>query len=199
MITKTCTKCGATKPLGEYYKQKGGKYGVRSQCKVCMCEYEQTPERKEKQRKLRQTPERKEYRREYDRKWRQKPEVKERERERMRKYEQTPKRKEARRKYYQTPEFKERMRIHNQKRRATKLNADDGTVTANFLAVLWNGYCYLCDKRITKEEADLDHLTPLSRGGLHACTNVAYACKSCNRAKHDKTVREYRMWQKITA
>jgi len=32
---KTCTKCGETKPISEFYKSKGGKFGVKADCKVC--------------------------------------------------------------------------------------------------------------------------------------------------------------------
>lgn len=35
MQTKTCTKCEASKPVTDFYKQKGGKYGVGSICKIC--------------------------------------------------------------------------------------------------------------------------------------------------------------------
>lgn len=38
---KTCTKCGQEKPLGEFYKQKGSKDGLRSHCKVCYRKYRQ--------------------------------------------------------------------------------------------------------------------------------------------------------------
>lgn len=34
-MEKTCTKCSKTKPLAEYYKRKGGKWGVDSHCKTC--------------------------------------------------------------------------------------------------------------------------------------------------------------------
>lgn len=37
--TKTCTKCGETKPLSEFYADKRGLLGVRSQCKACMLAY----------------------------------------------------------------------------------------------------------------------------------------------------------------
>lgn len=43
MIEKTCSKCGETKPLSEYYKGgKGSRYadGYRSQCKQCQSEYQ---------------------------------------------------------------------------------------------------------------------------------------------------------------
>lgn len=35
MSTKTCTKCGETKPLDEYYTDKRTTDGLRSQCKAC--------------------------------------------------------------------------------------------------------------------------------------------------------------------
>jgi len=37
--TKRCSKCGEVKPVSEFYKQKGGKYGVCSQCKECRKKY----------------------------------------------------------------------------------------------------------------------------------------------------------------
>ena len=35
---KRCSKCGEEKELGEFYKDKFGKYGVRSICKICQKE-----------------------------------------------------------------------------------------------------------------------------------------------------------------
>ena len=34
-MNKTCSKCGTSKPLNEFYKSKSGKYGVRAICKKC--------------------------------------------------------------------------------------------------------------------------------------------------------------------
>lgn len=34
-MEKTCTKCHTTKSITEFYKCKGGKFGVHSRCKVC--------------------------------------------------------------------------------------------------------------------------------------------------------------------
>jgi hypothetical protein len=39
---KRCTKCGETKPLESFYKQKGGKYGHMSRCKACVKAYYQS-------------------------------------------------------------------------------------------------------------------------------------------------------------
>ena len=38
-MTKTCTKCGDTKPLDEYHKNKSRKDGHHAYCKECVREY----------------------------------------------------------------------------------------------------------------------------------------------------------------
>ncbi len=38
-MEKTCTGCGKTKLLSEYYKAKRGKYGRRAKCKLCVKAY----------------------------------------------------------------------------------------------------------------------------------------------------------------
>jgi len=34
-FVKTCTKCGKTKPIEEFYNTPTGKYGVQARCKEC--------------------------------------------------------------------------------------------------------------------------------------------------------------------
>ena len=36
---KTCTKCGETKPLDEFYKQPGGRDGRKARCILCHRDY----------------------------------------------------------------------------------------------------------------------------------------------------------------
>src|SRR5258706_3306614 len=38
-IAKTCSKCGKTKPVVEFSKDKGKKDGLRPSCKECMAQY----------------------------------------------------------------------------------------------------------------------------------------------------------------
>ena len=38
MTTKKCTKCGEVKSTNEFHKQKAGRYGVNSECKICLRE-----------------------------------------------------------------------------------------------------------------------------------------------------------------
>ena len=40
-MTKTCNKCRIEKPLTEFYKAKRGKYGVTSNCKLCVKAYQE--------------------------------------------------------------------------------------------------------------------------------------------------------------
>lgn len=40
----------------------------------------------------------------------------------------------------------------------------------------------------------LDHITPLSKGGEHVLENLALCCAQCNRAKWNLTLEEFRAW-----
>lgn len=46
------------------------------------------------------------------------------------------------------------------------------------------GKCHLCGKLARKDDWDLEHVIPLSKGGAHARNNVAVAHPSCNGSKH---------------
>ena len=45
--------------------------------------------------------------------------------------------------------------------------------------------CNLCNK---KTKLTLDHIIPLSLGGIHAKENIQILCKSCNSKKHNKLI-----------
>ena len=55
--------------------------------------------------------------------------------------------------------------------------------------------CYLCLNPIEFGKDELEHKTPITRGGTNEYNNLGIACKSCNSSKHDKTEVEYRRWQ----
>ena len=46
-----------------------------------------------------------------------------------------------------------------------------------------NAHCYWCDKPLTKETATLDHVIPISRGGLNNANNYVIACEPCNSGR----------------
>ena len=47
--------------------------------------------------------------------------------------------------------------------------------------------CQYCDTKCSADNATLDHVLPLSRGGKSTWTNLATSCKPCNYRKADKT------------
>lgn len=51
--------------------------------------------------------------------------------------------------------------------------------------------CHWCGRDTHRGEREVDHIVPLSRGGLHAPENMTIACARCNRSKHAKMPHEF--------
>lgn len=75
--------------------------------------------------------------------------------------------------------------------RATAL--DPGRLAALILDTPECRYCGLPNHRAGRG-FQIDHVVPLSRGGLHAWDNLALSCAQCNRAKWDSTEEEFYGW-----
>ena len=54
-----------------------------------------------------------------------------------------------------------------------------------------NAVCYYCQKPLSKEEATMDHILPLVRGGTSSKSNLVVCCKPCNNSKKDKFFDEW--------
>jgi hypothetical protein len=55
-----------------------------------------------------------------------------------------------------------------------------------------DGYlCQYCWSPVTNETAEIDHRTPVSRGGSGSLENLATTCHGCNWAKGTRTAEEY--------
>ncbi|MFE6519742.1 HNH endonuclease [Streptomyces sp. NPDC057748] len=49
--------------------------------------------------------------------------------------------------------------------------------------------CVYCDSPFgPMVAAEVDHITPLAKGGVHEWSNLAPACRECNQAKGDADV-----------
>ena len=48
------------------------------------------------------------------------------------------------------------------------------------------GICGICKALVGTERWEIDHVVPLSKGGLHAYDNVQLAHRRCNRSKGAK-------------
>ena len=62
----------------------------------------------------------------------------------------------------------------------------EGRATASDLSRLWKrqrGRCALTGRRLTRENAHLDHIAPLARGGGDGIENLRWVCHEANLAK----------------
>ena len=53
------------------------------------------------------------------------------------------------------------------------------------------GICLLCGLDVLRKNATMDHVVPLSKGGLHQRDSVVLAHRTCNTRKYDKSLEEY--------
>lgn len=86
----------------------------------------------------------------------------------------------------ENPESK---RLRDNNRRARKVQAAIcGPLSPSVYAgVIGSGPCVYCGKKAT----EVDHVRPLSRGGIEHGANLVPACKSCNSAKKDRLLNEW--------
>lgn len=56
--------------------------------------------------------------------------------------------------------------------------------------------CHWCRKLVPKNLRHVDHIIPLSKGGLHAAGNLASSCRSCNCAKRARMPDDFVKWLK---
>lgn len=69
-------------------------------------------------------------------------------------------------------------------RRARIIAGDTGLVTFDVVERLYSLVeCVYCHNVIEREDRSIDHIIPLSRGGLHHPENLTMACISCNSKK----------------
>ncbi len=207
---KKCTKCGETKELTEFHKDKNRKDGRRACCKVCQKQYYQANREKiaERQKQHRQANREKiaEKNKQYYQENREKmKQYRQENREKMKQYRQENREQiaEQKKQYrqanreqiaeYQKQYFKENREVHyarTQKRRAIKRDAAGNATAAEIQARFdYHGNrCYYCgcDGKMT-----IEHRIPLSRGGTHYPANIVPACLSCNCSKGTKTEKEF--------
>lgn len=65
---------------------------------------------------------------------------------------------------------------------------------AENIRVAQDDKCIYCGLKLNGR-GELDHKTPVSRGGNSWPSNLAWACTTCNRDKHNKTVQEFLQWR----
>lgn len=162
--SKYCYVCQETKPIEDFGNQKKSKDGKHPKCKKCKWAYEKAHREGRKD----------QYNAE-QRRWR------DNNRERYNEI-QTQWRKD-------NPE--RNREIHNASWHKYRSGLEGDDITIGELYERDKGICSLCDLTCTREQAEIEHSTPISRGGTHTWDNVKLAHGLCNRKKGNKTMEEW--------
>lgn len=90
--------------------------------------------------------------------------------------------------------------IYNEKRRSNKNNTCDKSINEIAILKMMNNQkskCIYCDTCIIKD-FHIDHINPLSRGGLHSIINIQLLCPNCNCSKGNKNNKEFIKYRILT-
>jgi len=171
---KKCNCCGTIKELSEFHKRKDTKDGYRNECKDCRNSkaknsYHKNPEKKVEYRKRNS----------------------EKIAKRMFEYYNLNKDKllTQQKRYRASQQGKAISQKVEAQRYLQVKSTRDGSITSETLESLYiaqNGKCYICKCDLTqlkRRNQHLDHIVPLSKGGEHILSNVAWSCSSCNFKK----------------
>jgi 5-methylcytosine-specific restriction endonuclease McrA len=86
---------------------------------------------------------------------------------------------------------REKSRERVRSRRARKIT-NSLVVSVKEAKRIYSSQCFYCGN----SGGEMDHVLPLSRGGLHSVGNLVPACRSCNASKGAKTIMEWRLWRR---
>lgn len=214
--SRDCTKCGATKPLTEFYANPSKKGGYEKRCKDCVRAKQRayTAAHQEENRQRchewyqRNRPHVEAYRRRRYPLIRAEKLVKDRlyyraNRQRIlgvvRRYSQTHREQIAAYARKTGPESRRRRaawwRSYIARKRARKAG-----LTTHFTPAEWKELverashaCLACG---AQTDLTVDHIVPLSRGGTNDIGNVQPLCFGCNQQKHTKII-DYRPWTRL--
>lgn len=204
VLAKVCSKCGAERPLDEFYRRADSKDGRSGWCRDCARTYYSAASRKwnEENRERRRELDRKRYqadperhratKRAYDERNREAINARARERyadggrERAQAYRaKNPERgRAAVRRCYRKNRAKRLDWAHRR-----RLIEVEGAVPPEKIDALLGQPCAYCG---ATENIELDHIVPIARGGAHDLENLAPACLPCNRSKGAKLLSEWR-------
>lgn len=174
---KTCFTCKQTKPVSDFNKRASRKDGYDSYCRQCA-----------NQKKRQYNAEHKELVSEMNRRsYLKNPQI----------FKDAAKRwKQGNRDkaYIQSRQYlaknKGLANHYAGRRRAKVRQSGVFQIRAKFLKKLYESVCIYCGG---SEFIEADHVFPISKGGVHSEGNLVPSCRSCNRAKHDDFLMEWRL------
>lgn len=78
-----------------------------------------------------------------------------------------------------------------------RLHAYEPKCTKAGIHVRDNYTCAYCSEKISHKQLTIDHIVPVSKGGLTTWSNCVTACKKCNSHKADFSIEETKMYLRI--
>ncbi len=165
--------------LKERRKQRDKEYNAKPETKQHMKEYEAKPERKQRKKEHNAKPESKQRKKEYN----AKPETK----QYMKEYEAKPERKQYIKEYMAKPESKQR-----KSQRVLVRRSKGGYVSNIERQLIYERDAYKCAYAGCNKivivgaphsnplQATIDHIIPISKGGLSIYSNMITMCRGCN-------------------
>ncbi len=190
---RVCTKCGCTKvrTLEFFSRHKTSGEGLRNYCKVC-ARLSLNAWRSDNREHSREYQKRyfaayykanRGHLREINERWRQanlerwKASVSESQKVRRERF----------------PEQRKSQRRLTSSRRRARERAAEGQYTFEEIEQMYvdqGGMCAYCESKLNGDY-EIDHMTPLSRGGRNDWTNLAISCPHCNARKYTKSAEEF--------
>jgi hypothetical protein len=196
--SKRCNRCGKEKELKDFIKQrnKGSFDGYQNTCKQCKKIYWKNPQHcpsnlplPEKIKELVLVACRSNFKIVFTDKERKEKKTK----SQTYKYWHDIEFRRQRLRYSKEHHKKDRSKMlaRKHKREALMLNQHDGTVTTKEIKRILEERktCPYCGNPIGK--AEIDHMDPISKGGLHSASNIIGCCHKCNSKKHTKSFVEW--------
>lgn len=105
---------------------------------------------------------------------------------------------EKRRAYLREWSSRNRDKIaHYKALRRSKYKEGNTPEIKEFIKSLYTNVDRKCRYCPETDNLTLEHILPLSRGGVHECENLDLACSTCNSRKKDKTEEEYFQYLEI--
>jgi 5-methylcytosine-specific restriction endonuclease McrA len=181
---KPCKKCNTLKPLEDFSVVKRNRDGRHNNCKICYAEYMKLWSRKNAKNVNARVL-----------KYHHKNSV-ELNLKRQIRYEANKQQHLDTNKKWNAAN-KEKVTLYKTlsslKRRAQKIDNGTFDISKKELKKLRSLPCFYCG---VNGPSTIDHVIPLNKGGTHAIGNLVACCKSCNSAKKDKFIVEWRLRNK---
>ena len=206
MATKQCNKCKEYRTLDNFSKDKSKKDGFRTICTPCGKQYIKNNKKRIRERQQKYYQDNKENIYLVHEKYVKDNKEKILEKQRQYREDNKEKRKKSFKSWYEkNKEYhrnwklnnKHLVRQYNSNRRARKMS-QLGFLPDNYIEILeqYDTHCRYCNLDLRTNQYHIDHIIPLSRGGMHDFTNMQLICPTCNFSKGSKTHIEFIKVQK---